>query len=236
MDSASHVLDVATGTGIWADDFAKAHPAAVVIGTELTEPAPVSTRNCTLVAADAEAEAWPFPHKFDYIHLRMTISCFNSRPKVFANCFANLKPGGWIELQDTDFTILSDNGSSRGTALETWCHDMVKGAKVIGRNLNDTRDYARMLREAGFVDIVEEQVRVPWSEWSSDPKLKELGRLQALNSRKGGQGVSAKILAAVGYKEAEISDLLGRVREDLSNTDIHAYSPLYVVYGRKPLS
>jgi ubiquinone/menaquinone biosynthesis C-methylase UbiE len=235
VESPVYVLDIGTGTGIWAVDFAKEHPSSNVIGTELTgvdTPSPVA--NCMFLAADAEADIWPFSHKFDYIHLRMTISCFSSQRDVFAKCFSNLNPGGWIELQDTHFAAVSDDGSTNGTAIESWCDGMVKGAAAIGRNLHDTANYKQFLAETGFEDIVEKKIPLPWSEWSDDLKLKELGRLQAMNSRQGGRGASAKILASAGLKPDEIQYLLRRVKTDLENPSIHAYAPLYVVYGRKP--
>jgi methylase of polypeptide subunit release factors len=37
-----HVLDLGTGTGVWAMEFAVEHPTAVVIGTDLTPIQPES--------------------------------------------------------------------------------------------------------------------------------------------------------------------------------------------------
>ncbi len=225
VSQAAHVLDIGTGTGVWATEYAKANLAANIIGTELAVAEPSSLPNCTFVVADAEADPWPFTRKFDYIHLRMTISCFRSRRRVLASCFANLNPSGWIELQDAHLAALSDDDSSTGTALELWCREMVKGFAVLGRDMHDTEHYAQMLRDEGFIEVTEKQIKMPWSPWSSDPKLKELGRLQAANSRQGGQGMSTKMLAAAGLEPAETEDLLRRVKLDLENTDVRAYAP-----------
>lgn len=71
------VLDIGTGTGIWAWQFARQHPRARVVGTDLSliqhargEEDPVPP-NCTFVQEDSE-EGWGHDHLFDYIHWRMS--------------------------------------------------------------------------------------------------------------------------------------------------------------------
>lgn len=65
------VLDIGTGTGIWACDYAEAHPTAEVVGTDLSLIQPkYSPPNCHFVREDAEEE-WVHDSPFDYIHVRM---------------------------------------------------------------------------------------------------------------------------------------------------------------------
>ena len=56
--------------------------------------------NCTWIKEDSEEE-WLYSHKFDYVHLRMVLTCFNDKRVVIKHAFKNLNPGGWIEFQDT---------------------------------------------------------------------------------------------------------------------------------------
>lgn len=72
MDTESgRVLDIGTGTGIWACDYAEGHPTATVIGTDLSLIQPAySPLNCHFVREDAEEE-WMHNLPFNYIHLRM---------------------------------------------------------------------------------------------------------------------------------------------------------------------
>jgi ubiquinone/menaquinone biosynthesis C-methylase UbiE len=90
------VLDLATGTGIWAIEFAEQFPSAHVIGTDLSpiQPAYVPP-NCHFVVDDAE-DPWLFSHEFDYIHGRMLVTCFQSHLEVFRSAFDNLRPGGYL--------------------------------------------------------------------------------------------------------------------------------------------
>lgn len=65
------ILDLGTGTGIWAIEVADKLPSATVIGTDI---APVQPEwvppNCTFQIDDVE-EDWTFDgERFDYIHNR----------------------------------------------------------------------------------------------------------------------------------------------------------------------
>lgn len=67
----SNVLDIGTGTGAWAIDFAESHPEAQVFGVDISQIQPLYVPpNCQFVREDSEEE-WVFGFSFDYIHLRM---------------------------------------------------------------------------------------------------------------------------------------------------------------------
>lgn len=69
--SLSNVLDIGTGTGAWAIDFAESHPETQVFGTDISQIQTLyMPPNCHFVREDSEKE-WAFGFSFDYIHLRM---------------------------------------------------------------------------------------------------------------------------------------------------------------------
>lgn len=82
-DNIQTALDIGTGTGIWAIDFADAHPSCQVLGNDLS---PIQPRfvppNCTFEVDDAEAE-WSYRHKFDFIHARMMLGSFKNWARFF---------------------------------------------------------------------------------------------------------------------------------------------------------
>lgn len=47
---------------------------------------------------------------------------------------------------------------------------------------------AGLIKEAGFVDVVEKRFKWPIGPWSSDPRLKEIGRWNLLNWEEGMEG------------------------------------------------
>lgn len=128
-----HVLDVGTGTGIWAIEFADRYPNAKVIGTDLSQIQPWGRHpNVQWVQEDAEDEWAHFPDPFDYIHLRMVITCFQNPKVVMRRAYDHLRPGGWIEYQDTGVDIFCHDTSTLGTSIHRWLFMMKDGAKRLG--------------------------------------------------------------------------------------------------------
>lgn len=99
-DRPINVLDIATGTGIWAIQFAEQYPLARVIGTDISVIQPVGIPpNCQFFREDAEEEPWLFDEPFDFIHLRAVCACFSDAKRMVERIFKHLRPGGWVEYQ-----------------------------------------------------------------------------------------------------------------------------------------
>jgi ubiquinone/menaquinone biosynthesis C-methylase UbiE len=71
LTEMQRVLDVGTGTGIWAIDFADEYPNTAVLGTDLSPIQPsMVPPNCRFEIDDARDE-WTYPNDyFDFIHIR----------------------------------------------------------------------------------------------------------------------------------------------------------------------
>jgi len=70
-DDVHRVIDLGTGTGKWAIEFADLHPSADVTGTDLSPIQPISLPpNCQFIVDNVEDE-WVYNEPFDYIHSRM---------------------------------------------------------------------------------------------------------------------------------------------------------------------
>ncbi|KAK7703478.1 hypothetical protein SLS64_009148 [Diaporthe eres] len=152
-----YVLDIATGTGIWAIKFAQEHPQATVIGTDLSMIQPIDVApNVQFFKEDSEHSDWIHPQPFDYIHLRLAVSCFDDHRTVIRKSFDNMRPGGWIELMDPVFQTLCDDNTLDGTQLQRLNRIMIEAGLAIGRDLNKPLNYKQWLLDAGFVDVVEE--------------------------------------------------------------------------------
>lgn len=68
-----NVLDIGTGTGIWAAELARKDPEVRVVGTDLSliQPPPDKVPpTCRFVREDSEEDEWVHEVEFDYIHMR----------------------------------------------------------------------------------------------------------------------------------------------------------------------
>ncbi|KAJ4406651.1 hypothetical protein N0V82_010074 [Gnomoniopsis sp. IMI 355080] len=229
------VLDIGTGTGIWACQFARQHPEAEVIGTDLSLIQPVKAPdNCVFIKEDSEHDEWIFPDPFDFVFMRLMNSAFDHHFTVFQKSFDSLAPGGWIEIHDATFELLCSDGSCTGSNIERWAKLMFLGAAAVGRDFKVPKRYKQWLIDIGFVDVVEDVGPLPGNPWPSDPRWQDLGRWQMTNFYRGIRGMSWKLLRALDMAPAEIEDLIEKVKDDLTNWNLHFCFPIYTLYGRKP--
>ena len=103
--SPARVLDIGTGTGIWAIDMADKFPGAYVLGLDLSpiQPSWVPP-NCCFEIFDIET-GWPFQGQFDLIHARSLAGSIADWSRFYMECFKHLTPGGFIEIQEHEICI-----------------------------------------------------------------------------------------------------------------------------------
>ncbi|KKY29844.1 putative methyltransferase domain-containing protein [Diaporthe ampelina] len=229
-----NVLDVATGTGIWAIQMARQYPDSNVIGTDLSLIQPEGPPNCSFIKEDAELDEWTLPVLFDYIHLRMVHTCFDDYRALFKKCYDNLEPGGWIELQDAVFKLMCTDGTADGSYIERFSQLILEAGGSIGRDLDIPSKYKEMLIEAGFLDVVEDIGPVPGNPWPDEAKFKSLGHWQMINSHRALRGFGWKLFRKLGMEPDDIEDLVEKAKTDITDSRLHFFFPIYVVYGRKP--
>lgn len=231
------VLDIGTGTGIWAIEFAQMYPSAEVIGTDLSPIQPdFVPPNCRFEIDDAEDD-WTYgTSPFDFVHLRLLWHSFNDPRRILKSAYDNLRPGGYVEWQDYMSRFRAIDDSLNGSALTRLDTLYTEAGRNLGRDMLVTPKLAGMMREVGFVDIVEERYALPGNPWPKGREAKTLGLWQMTNFLEGMQAITMTVLTkGLGMTPAEVELLLMDVRKDVQNTNVHFYIPVYVMYGRKPL-
>ncbi|KAJ4193962.1 hypothetical protein NW767_010202 [Fusarium falciforme] len=230
------VLDLGTGTGVWAMDFADENPGAEVIGTDLSPIQPGWTPpNCLFEVDDFEAE-WPYSRPFDFIHGRELEGCIADDDKLFAQAFRHLSPGGYFELQAAYTRFLSDDDTAKKAAdVHSWCSQLVAGIEKFGKPIDGAPTWKKKLEEAGFQDVQQEILKLPIGGWPKDPKLKELGKYQLIQQIQGAESYTPAVFSRVlGWSDEEIQVLIAKVRKQFNDPTIHLYIPVYVIWGKKP--
>ncbi|KAJ6780401.1 hypothetical protein PWT90_02288 [Aphanocladium album] len=235
--SPTNVLDVATGTGIWALEFAKQHPTSRVVGSDLSliQPAEGGVTNVRFVQSDAENEDWDFPCLFDYIHLRFLVSCFGNVNTVLERIYKQLAPGGWVEFQDTlcEAVYVDGNRNTEGTAANDFLKAFVGGMKAVGRDPTWIGRLEELLTAHGFVDVHVTLLPNPLGPWPKDEKYKKVGTLSAMNMGMVMDSV-VKLVMANGWTDEQAKDLARRMRAELAEGKKHMYIPFCFVHARKP--
>ncbi|KAF5969266.1 mRNA 3 end-processing YTH1 [Fusarium coicis] len=235
-DKLQRVLDLGTGTGIWAIDFADEHPSAEVIGNDLSPIQPEwNPPNCTFEVDDYEDE-WLYRTPFDFIHARELEACVGDEDLMLQRAFRHIRSNGYVELQGVDARFESDDGTlDKAPNAKSWMRHLIEACAKFGKPADCADKWKDRLIKAGFVDVQQEVRKLPIGPWPKDPKLKELGRYQAIQESKVIDSYTPKLFEfALGWSADEIQVLMAKVKNELRDPAIHLYLPVYFVWGRKP--
>ncbi|KAL4780078.1 S-adenosyl-L-methionine-dependent methyltransferase [Aspergillus varians] len=230
-----NVLDIGTGTGIWAIDFADQHPSSNVIGMDLSPIQPSWIPPNLKFEIDDFEQPWTYAQKFDFIHGRMLSGSIGDEKNLFQQVYDNLAPGGWFELFDFSFPVRSDDGTMKGTPFETLNSKMMEALRLCGRDGALADQYKKLLTDTGFDNVVEVKYKWPQNSWPKDKFMKSLGEWNMVNTLDGLHGFAARLCTQIlGMTTEELEVLLAASRKDIANPRIHSYWSIVVAYGQKP--
>ncbi|KAL6722045.1 hypothetical protein ACLMJK_001150 [Lecanora helva] len=223
-DQSMKILDIGTGTGIWAIEMGDDFQSSEIIGTDLspTQPSWVPA-NVKFEIDDAE-ETWTFQHKFDFIHARYLAAAIVDWPKLMRQAFDATKPGGWAEFQDFDINYYSEDGSLKPEhEVQKWITTLLDAAEKFGRDPNPGRKLEGWMKDAGFTEVHHERYRLPIGPWAKDKHLKTVGAWNLVQIEDGLEAFSLRLFTQMlGWKAEEVQVMLAKVRKDLRDPKIHA--------------
>ncbi|KAI1394160.1 S-adenosyl-L-methionine-dependent methyltransferase [Hypoxylon trugodes] len=234
------ILDIGTGTGLWAIDFADEYPNCEVVGTDVTPIQPSWCPPNVKFEIDDLEQQWTYPsNSFDFVHMRYITGCVSDWTKLMKQAYTALKPGGWVETFEPEADYRSDDGTLKeGSPFLIWRDLFEEGGRKLGQSFTLISDdtQRKAVEAAGFTNVVVKDLKAPIGGWPANPKLKELGQWYQYVFEQDLEGYVMFMWNNVLNRPLEeMHAFLAAFRRDIRNKNIHVYLPQRVVYAQKPL-
>ncbi|KFY35955.1 hypothetical protein V494_05456 [Pseudogymnoascus sp. VKM F-4513 (FW-928)] len=234
------IMDLGTGTGIWAIDMADDNTNAEVIGFDISLMQPQTIPpNLTFRRRDFEAPWHGLAmDSYDLIHLRMLAGSISSPRELYANIFRHLKPDyGFIEHVEIDFQPRCDNDSlPRHAALFEWADLLMSATAQAYKPIAYNTETGTMLQDTGFIDIKEEIIRIPFNPWpDNDAHQREIGRWFNLGLCQGLEALTLGPMTRIhGWSRERVLKLVAEVKREICMKKHEVYCRMHIWTARRP--
>jgi hypothetical protein len=244
LDRPVRVLDVGSGSGIWAVEMARKCPHAQVVGFEVTEiplrrgsPQNLRFEVCPSPEKGIEGE-WTFVEKyglFDLIHMRTLTGSTKDWPALLQKAKAAMDYGSVIEIQEGYLTgPVSKDNSFEGTSVQKYFQLLKEAGEKTGIATDIPPRLATLVRDAGFIEVVENRENCPIGAWidktldkplpGTGEMLNQLGTFAREATIKGAREYGMRTLTKIhGWRKTDATKLIENVIKDLHNPRIHIF-------------
>lgn len=238
-DHPHEILDIGTGTGIWAIEMGDLFPTANILGVDLSPIQPEWVPPNVRFMVDDIESPWLHPRNyFDYIHSRHTVMAIKDWPKLMRRALEHLRPGAWFEMQEVHHYPISANKSMPADHPVAQYWGLInEGLGNLGVNFHAAADgrLADMMRDCGFVNVTERVLQVPIGTWAKNKVLKTVGLYWRTILVDGIQAIAmGPLTRGCGWTREQVELFLIEVRKAYQDNSMLAYMPLHIVYGQKP--
>ncbi|KAH8660840.1 S-adenosyl-L-methionine-dependent methyltransferase [Tricladium varicosporioides] len=237
-ENPGNILDMGTGTGIWAIEMGDLYPSANVLGVDLSPIQPEWVPPNVQFMVDDVESPWLKPtNYYDYIHGRHTVMAIKNWPQLMGRALEHLKPGGWLELQEIHHYPQCHDGSMPQDHLVAQFWGLVTQAlSNLGVNFNATLFLSDMMRDAGFINVTTRVFHVPIGVWPKNKILKTVGLYWRTILIDGLQPIAlGPFTRGLGWSKEQVEVFLVEVRRAYMDNWVHSHMPLHIMCGQKPM-
>ena len=164
--------------------------------------------------------------KFQYIHDRALLACFTGAKNVLTQALDALSPGRYLEIQDPVYPLQYVGPSPVTSRLYRWVELCLEGGAKLGRPWTNVVNYKRWMEEIGFENVVELNFYMPTNPWAKGKYFKQVGALLQENYLAGMEGMSLRVIGALGWTAEEIREFLVEVKKDVQDPSITCFCPM----------
>ncbi|EXJ81603.1 hypothetical protein A1O1_07668 [Capronia coronata CBS 617.96] len=215
------VLDLGTGTGIWAIDMGDRFPGAEILGVDLSPIQPNAVPPNVKFEVDDVEDNWTFREDwFDLIFSKdMLAGSIADFRKYFEQAYKHCRPGGYFELHELNTNIHSDHYTiPEDSSIKQWGALMRQGIQVMGRHLDLNFDeLANLLRDVGFQDVTVTPYKQPIGQWPSDPVMRQSGAIQLVALLEGMESMSLAVFSrCLHWSKPDVDALLEKTKREFT--------------------
>lgn len=135
-------------------------------------------------------------------------------------------------------SLRSDDGSlPRNTALLDWLHHLVNATQEACKPMAYNTKTRAMLQYAGFIEVAEQVIRIPFNPWPSDTHEKSIGRWFNLGLCQGLEALTLGPLTRIrGWNREGVDKLVAGVKREICTKKYHVYCEMHIWTARRPAS
>ena len=221
------ILDVGTGTGIWANEMARLFPGALVVGVDLSndsfqEP---TQPNCLLRLGNV-LTGLPFPDEFfSYTHQRLLVAGISTKnwPRVVGELVRVTQRNGWVELVEA-----SSLAEGAGPATARMQELLETVSKAWGFDGQIIRHLGDLLQDADLQHVEMQPIPIPVGEWAG-----RVGQMMKQDLLSVVSALKGRYSALAGVNEAEFEQMTHAMAQEWE-----VYRPaclFYAAFGKRGL-
>ena len=218
------IVDVGTGTGIWAGEIARLFPESLVVGLDV-DAAPfgkAAPDNCLLRTGNI-LKGLPLPDAFaNFTHQRLLVLAIPDSlwPEVVRELVRVTRFGGWLELVETDARVQA--GGPMTERVFGWIEAVRQARGLLGKPVEHL---GVLLQQQGLQEVESQQIPLKIGLWGGRAGvMMEQDVLAAVQALK-------ELCCAEGVDPYEFDAGLQAMAVEWRQAQ--AFCTIYAAYGRK---